>query len=40
MSATLGLGTPPRQLPDPPPAIHPLPEYAATGELAARYHDM
>ena len=40
MSATLGLSTPPRQLPDPLPAIHPLLEYAAAGELAARYNDM
>jgi len=40
MSTTLGLGIPPRQLPDPLPAIHPLPEYAAAGELAARYNDM
>ena len=40
MSATLGLGTPPRQLPDPLPAIYPSPEYAAAGELAARYNDM
>ena len=30
-----GLGTPPRHLPNPLPAIRPLPEYAAEGELAA-----
>ncbi|MBT5037390.1 MAG: hypothetical protein HOM52_02665 [Rhodospirillaceae bacterium] len=35
-----GLGTPPRHLPNPLPAIRPLPEYAAEGELAARYGDM
>ena len=34
------LGSPPRRLPAPLPAIHPLPEYAAEGELAARYGDM
>ena len=34
------LGAPPRHLPDPLPAIRPLPEYEARGELAARYADM
>jgi hypothetical protein len=34
------LGAPPRHLPAPLPTIHPLPEYAAAGELAARYTDM
>ncbi len=40
MTTPLGLGTPPRRLPAPLPAIRPLPEYAAEGELAARYEDM
>jgi hypothetical protein len=34
------LGAPPRHLPAPLPAIHPVPEYATEGELAARYADM
>ena len=40
MTAEPGLGAPPRRLPQPLPAIHPLPEYAAEGALAARYEDM
>lgn len=31
---------PPRVLPEPLPAIHPVPEYAVTGKAAARYADM
>ena len=34
------LGAPPRRLPEPLPVIHPVPEYATEGELAARYADM
>ena len=40
VNPSAGLGLPPRHLPSPLPAIRPLPEYAAEGELAARYGDM
>jgi hypothetical protein len=34
--AAAGLGAPPRRVPAPLPTIHPVPEYATEGELAAR----
>lgn len=40
MTEANGLGAPPRRLPQPLPAVRPLPEFVAEGELAARYGDM